>query len=98
MGKVAGILCDLLRKPGSDAKPEYPGLFRVTDTRHIRLDPTKLMSLGWKPRYTLEEGLKKHTDWAADVAKKAGGVEDKFAAVLAKMTETGVVKQCKVEE
>jgi dTDP-L-rhamnose 4-epimerase len=98
MGKVASILCDLLRKPGSDVKPEYPGLFRIIDTRHFRLDPTKLMSLGWKPRYTLEEGLKKHTDWVTDVAEKAGGVEDKFASVLAKMTETGVVKRRKVGE
>lgn len=98
MGDVAGILCDLLRAPGSDVKPEFSGLFRATDTRHIRLDATKLMSLGWKPRYTLEQGLKKHTDWVKEVAAAAGGVEDKFQSVLDKMTETGVVKRRKVGE
>jgi len=91
MGKVATIVCDLLSKPGQAIKPVYKGLFRRMDTRHMRLDASKLMALGWKPKQTLESGLKIHVDWARDCAEKAGGVEDRFEKVFKDMVAGGVI-------
>jgi len=92
MHKVASILCDLLAD-GKDIKPEYHGDYRSSDTRHIQLDASKLMALGWKPRVTLEEGLKRHVAWARETLKSSGGVKDKFEEAYKEMIAAGIVKR-----
>jgi len=93
MHEMASIVCDLL-KGDKDIKPVYNGEFRTSDARHIVLDPSKLMALGWKPQYTLKSGLAKHVEWAKEVAKK-DGLEDKFEKAYAEMVASGVILPAK---
>lgn len=97
MHDMAQIVCDLL-KEDKDIKPAYNGEYRMQDARHIRLDPSKLMALGWKPRYTLQSGLAKHVEWAKETAKKDGVVEDKFEKAYAEMVASGVIAPTKKQK
>jgi len=94
MDQMASIVCDLL-KGSEDIKPAYNNEFRVTDARHIRLDASKLMALGWKPRYSLQSGLAKHCEWAKEIANKDGVPEDKFEKAYAQLLASGVVSSGK---
>jgi len=95
MHHVASTLCKLLNP---EIKPAYNGDFRAWDTRHIRLDASKLLALGWKPRVTLEEGLKRQVDWVKASFEKAGGkIEDKFGKAYEELMAEGGIKRRKVE-
>mmetsp|Transcript_29433 Transcript_29433/g.52008 ORF Transcript_29433/g.52008 Transcript_29433/m.52008 type:complete len:391 (+) Transcript_29433:78-1250(+) len=90
MHNVASLLCELLDETGT-IKPQYNNDFRTTDTRHIALDPTELMSLGWKPLVSLEEGMRRHVQWMKDSSGEVP--EDKFDAAYEDMLAKGIVKR-----
>lgn len=94
MLEMASYVCDLL-KGDKDIKPACNSEYRMVDTRHILLDASKLMALGWKPRYTLQSGLAKHTEWAKEVAKTEGVVEDRFEKAYAEMVASGLIAPTK---
>jgi dTDP-L-rhamnose 4-epimerase len=94
MLEMASYVCDLL-KGDKDIKPACNSEYRMVDTRHILLDASKLMALGWKPRYTLQSGLAKHTEWAKEVAKTEGVVEDRFEKAYAVMVASGLITPTK---
>lgn len=94
MHQMATFVCDLL-KEDKDIKPAYNGEYRMQDARHIRLDASKLMALGWKPRYTLQSGLAKHVEWAKEVARTEGVAEDKFDKAYTDMVASGLIAPTK---
>jgi len=47
---------------------ERPSQFKEIKEQYI--DSTKLQSLGWKPKYSLDEGLKKTIEWYTNLSKK----------------------------
>lgn len=53
-------LADIYEK---SIQPELPGSFRPGDVRHFVHNSQKLMSLGWKPKISLEEGLRRYVEW-----------------------------------
>jgi dTDP-L-rhamnose 4-epimerase len=56
----AQLLCELY---GKDISPNITNEFRPGDSRHIVADTQKLQKLGFIPKHTLREGLKKYIDW-----------------------------------
>jgi dTDP-L-rhamnose 4-epimerase len=92
MNDIASLMCKYLSKGNIPLTPLNNGAFRVFDTRHILLDASKLMSLGWKPKYTLEEGLKKHAEWILKLAETRQ-IKDMFEEEYVAMLAKGVVKQ-----
>ena len=58
--EYAGLLCRIL---GRDTEPQLSGEFRLGDTRHIVSDVSRLKTLGWSPRVSLEEIAKGYLDW-----------------------------------
>lgn len=53
-------LANIYEKP---ITPEMPGSFRPGDVRHFVHSSEKLMSLGWKPTISLQEGLGRYVEW-----------------------------------
>jgi dTDP-L-rhamnose 4-epimerase len=94
MLRVAEIMCDCLATD-EGIKPSVPGQFRQLDNRHMLLDPTELMKLGWKPKVSIEEGLKMHCDWMKAEHKKKGGLKDYYSEVREKQVASGYVQVAK---
>lgn len=69
--EIANLLIKLM---GKDIKPEITYKFRKGDVRHCYADISKIKNkIGFEPKTTLEEGLKKLIEWA-----KFAKAEDKF--------------------
>lgn len=69
-------------------QPEMRSDFRPGDARHMVPDPTKLMSLGWKPQVTLEEGLHRYVEWI----KTQGDVKEYFTDAQERLRKMKVVR------
>ena len=98
MGTVANFMCEYLSRQSDPISPVYNGDFRCSDVRHIVLNPRKLMALGWRPKVTLEEGLKRHANWVLEIADHNGGIEDCFGNSYKDMLEKGVIKKTEESE
>ncbi len=68
--EVVKTICELLdqRRPREDGKPRESQITYVTDRpghdRRYAIDASKLQGeLGWKPRYTFEDGIAQTVDW-----------------------------------
>ena len=68
--EVVKTICELLdqRRPREDGKPRASQITYVTDRpghdRRYAIDASKLQGeLGWKPRYTFEDGIAQTVDW-----------------------------------
>jgi dTDP-L-rhamnose 4-epimerase len=72
-------------------EPDYvvTGEFRPGDVRHLVLDASRMKTLGWAPRVSLDEGLGRVAAWFAEL----GGVEDLFSGILDDLRRQGVVFQ-----
>ncbi len=53
----------MLKSFGSNLTPVLPGEYRFGDTRHTVSDNSRIKSLGWSPKITLEESVKEYVDW-----------------------------------
>lgn len=81
----------MLRAAGSDLEPLVPRTFRLGDTRHTVSDLTRLTSLGWAPRVSLEEGVEEYLEWL----DTQSGAAHYLVEAERIMKETGVVRQAR---
>lgn len=79
----------LIRKLGKEIEPLIPGQYRVGDNRHSVSDVSKLMALGWAPRYGLEKIFDDYLAWIEEQGELGKYFEEADAA----MREQGVVKK-----
>ncbi|MDD5438890.1 MAG: SDR family NAD(P)-dependent oxidoreductase [Candidatus Omnitrophica bacterium] len=73
----------LIRLYGKTFKPEIVHRFRAGDIRHCYADVTRLKELGFKPRYSLESGLRDLVAWgkteeAVDTVAEADKTLEKY--------------------
>jgi dTDP-L-rhamnose 4-epimerase len=71
-----------------ELSPEFPGLYRFGDTRHIISSDAKLRGLGWKQTVAVDDIIYRYAEWAATQSEAA----DHFDAALAKMQNAGTVR------
>lgn len=82
--EIAQILSKLLEKTGLIS---VNGEFRKNDIRHCFADTSKAKNLlGWKPKITLEEGLKELIEWSEK--EKA---DDKFSQAQKELKKKGLI-------
>jgi dTDP-L-rhamnose 4-epimerase len=61
--KIKNLVRTLANIYEKSITPEFPGSFRPGDVRHFVHNSEKLMGLGWKPKVSLEEGLRRYVEW-----------------------------------
>jgi dTDP-L-rhamnose 4-epimerase len=83
--ELAGLLAELY---GKRVEPSIPGQYRPGEARHCVADIRKLSELGWNPKVSLREGLRRTVDWASS----QGEVQDHLAKALSGLRESGVVR------
>jgi len=47
--------------------PKITGQYRFGDTRHIFSDISKLKSIGWKPKYSVEDSITAYVQWLQEI-------------------------------
>ncbi len=67
--------------------PKLTGEYRPGDVRHFVHDSAKLRALGWRPKVSLEEGLKRYVEWIT----AQGDVAEYFSAARDRMRQSGIV-------
>ena len=82
----------LIQKLGKNVEPLIPGEYRLGDNRHSVSDISKLKSLGWTPRHTLEEIFEDYISWI----QEHGDLDDYFQDAEKAMREQGVVRSATV--
>ena len=83
--EYAKLLIDLLAR---DIQPEIPGEFRFGDARHIISDSSKLRSLGWEAKASLDKIAREYIAWAESCPE----VSDYYTSASAAMKEMGVIR------
>ena len=74
---------------GAGIEPEFAGLYRVGDSRHIFSDVSKLRALGWAPRVSQREMVREYLAWSAEQP----GLGDSFAKARVAMEAAGVLRR-----
>ncbi len=82
---LAGIIADRL---GVGLKPLARGEFRPGEIRSLISDVSRIRSIGYEPRTTLEDGIGQYIDWI----RTQGTVEDYFGAAEAGLRAKGIVQ------
>lgn len=81
--------CTLARLYGRpEIQPVLPNEFRPLDLRHLVTDNQRLRRLGWKPRYSLEQGLTEYVEWIESQERPVVY----FEQALAQLRKLGVVR------
>jgi dTDP-L-rhamnose 4-epimerase len=76
----------LIKLSGKDLKPEITYVFRKGDIRHCFANISKARQLlGWEPKVSFEEGVKKMYQWAKDQES-----EDTFEEAFQEMIKKGL--------
>ncbi|MFH0793351.1 MAG: NAD-dependent epimerase/dehydratase family protein [bacterium] len=83
--ELAGLLAKLYGVP--QLKPEIVRKFRSGDIRHCYGDSSKLASLGWKSKITVEDGLSRLVKWSAEQV-----AVDQFDKAHRELESRGLVK------
>jgi dTDP-L-rhamnose 4-epimerase len=79
----------MLKASGSDLRPSVPGEYRLGDTRHTVSDLTRMRSLGWEPRVSVEENVRQYLEWL----DTQSGTTEYLVEAEKVMKEMGVVRQ-----
>jgi dTDP-L-rhamnose 4-epimerase len=71
--------------------PKIPGEFRLGDTRNTCSDISKMKSLGWFPKYTIEDSIKEYLEYL----KQQTDIEDILEYAERTMKKLNVVRSTK---
>ena len=89
MTSVNQVVAELMKNYGKEVPVEVTGMYRVGDIRNNYADTAKAERLlGFKPKVSFEEGIRRFTDW---VSKQEEGT-DGYEASLQEMKEKGLFK------
>lgn len=87
--KVLELVYPLNKNYKTNVKPVLNGEFRPGEVRHLFLDNTKLVKLGWKPEVKLKDGVKKYVEWI----KTQGSIGEYWTKAYEIMRKNRVVMQ-----
>jgi dTDP-L-rhamnose 4-epimerase len=73
----------------SDVDPLLPGEFRPIDVRHLVLDNTRIVALGWKPVVSVAGGVRRYAEWILSKPCPA----EYFSHAEAKLRQLRVVRK-----
>ena len=79
----------VIEAAGAGMEPEFAGLYRVGDSRHIFSDVSKLRALGWAPQVAQQEMVREYLAWSAEQP----GLGDSFAKARVAMEAAGVLRR-----
>jgi dTDP-L-rhamnose 4-epimerase len=79
----------MLKQAGIRSNPVVPGEFRFGDTRHTVSDTSRMRSLSWSPRYSVEENVAQYLEWLDGQPVTT----DHLQAAERMMVEQGVVRR-----
>ena len=79
----------MLDASGSSLEPSVPGEYRLGDTRHTVSDLTRMRSLGWEPRVSVEDNVRQYLEWLDTQT----GTNEYLLEAERVMKEMGVVRQ-----
>ncbi|TKC03499.1 SDR family NAD(P)-dependent oxidoreductase [Pedobacter cryotolerans] len=86
---VIAVAEGLIKNYGIDVPITISGNYRLGDIRHNYADLNKIKSkLGFEPKFSFEQGLKKFTDWVNTQEVQ----EDKYAQSIEEMKAKGLYK------
>jgi dTDP-L-rhamnose 4-epimerase len=84
---VVMLATALARAYGLEPAYDLTGDFRPGDVRHLVHDASRIEALGWRPRYTLAEGLARVVEWITSL----GQLREYFSEALDSLRNQGVV-------
>jgi dTDP-L-rhamnose 4-epimerase len=93
-GRATSILdlaLALAQALGKKVTPEIRGEYRPFDVRHIFADTTRLQTLGFRAKTSLEQGLRKFLNWLA----QQGEIKEYFTEAEKWMRAKGIIQQAK---
>jgi dTDP-L-rhamnose 4-epimerase len=64
----------LARALDSSIEPVVTGTYRNGDIRHCTGNPSRLMALGWRPRYEFVDGIREYGRWLKQTERSSSGV------------------------
>jgi dTDP-L-rhamnose 4-epimerase len=83
--ELAAIIANQL---GVNLEPLARGEFRPGEIRSLISDITRIRTIGYEPRTTIEEGIARYVDWI----KTQGAVEDYFAKAEPGLRAKGIIQ------
>jgi len=86
--KVIDLATSLCKELNSKVTPQISEEFRYGDSRHFIHDSTKLGNYNWKVNYSIDEGIKKYTDWF----KTQENVQTSFPEASEGLRKIGVIQ------
>ncbi|MEM3399508.1 MAG: SDR family NAD(P)-dependent oxidoreductase [Candidatus Micrarchaeia archaeon] len=84
---ILTVACVLTKLYGKKIEPLVTNQYRKGDIRHAYADISRIRALGFEPRVSFEEGMKKLVSWA-----EKERAEDKLDDVMEELREKGVIE------
>ena len=86
--KVSNLASSLCNELNSNVEPKISEEFRYGDSRHFIHDASKLKEYNWSPKYSIDDGIKKYTEWF----KTQGDVKTTFPEASEGLRKIGVIQ------
>lgn len=81
----------LIKVYSKNIKPKIEEKFRIGDVRNMVADLSEIKKLGFKPSFSLEDGLKKYTEWI----KSQGSLKEYFNEAEKILKKQGLIRKTK---